>query len=660
MKSHKNRKPNRPVLFLLTALLASQPISAYAATFADMNNVPWPGAETSIQKAAELGLVVGETVNGKTYFRPRDSVSLCESAQLAYKLMLNTGKITADSSITQKWTMVLSYFNIPEWAHTAVSMCLNQEIIAYDDLSGFMKNGKSVAATREQAAKILGRALVKSVPSYQANASATSFADNASISAAARPYVAVLKEAGVVNGDDVNKFNPQKTLNRTETAVLVTNLYSVLKSSPSNTNTNTNTNTNINTTSTQSGTIATLTNFYVNFENSNSYYLFTSASIPVTLNGAASSVAKINDLFKAGTKMQATVTLNGDLRATKLVVTAELEPEKTEEEKNKKTKGELTKVTYDSDDNDGSITIAKTSTYKIDDADDVKITIDKKSYTLKKLKTLLEECKDDDKTIEVKVTLDSKGELTKIEGNVESKDDDDDDDDYDATGKLKNITNSKITIDSKKYNVDDPDWVDVTIDGRNKDYDDLKEAFEDLDDDEYLKVSITLDKNDYVTKIKATTKTEDDEKEVTGEIKDIDDDEIKIKSTKYDLDSNVDVDIENGNRDIDDIDDLIDAFESEAFTFEITATIVDDEVTKIKGSVTKVKGNLSDYDEDGIEIDTDWKKVTYDFANSFDDDDYDDFDDDVEEADDDGYDYDEIEITLKLKSGKITSVSIDY
>lgn len=65
MKSHKNRKTNRPVLFLVTALLASQPISAYAATFADMNNVPWPGAETSIQKAAELGLVVGETVNGK-------------------------------------------------------------------------------------------------------------------------------------------------------------------------------------------------------------------------------------------------------------------------------------------------------------------------------------------------------------------------------------------------------------------------------------------------------------------------------------------------------------------------------------------------------------------------------------------------------------------
>ncbi|MBQ9092294.1 MAG: S-layer homology domain-containing protein, partial [Anaerotignum sp.] len=63
---------------LVAALLAFQPVSAYAVTFADMNNVPWPGAETSINKAADLGLVVGETINGKSYFRPRDSVSLSE------------------------------------------------------------------------------------------------------------------------------------------------------------------------------------------------------------------------------------------------------------------------------------------------------------------------------------------------------------------------------------------------------------------------------------------------------------------------------------------------------------------------------------------------------------------------------------------------------
>ena len=96
----KYNKKKHPIVFLVAALMACQPITAQAVTFADMNQVPWAGAEVSINKAANLGLVVGETRNGKSYFRPKDSVSLCESAQLAYKVLLNTGKIKADSSIT--------------------------------------------------------------------------------------------------------------------------------------------------------------------------------------------------------------------------------------------------------------------------------------------------------------------------------------------------------------------------------------------------------------------------------------------------------------------------------------------------------------------------------------------------------------------------------
>lgn len=80
------KKTKHTVALALAAMLACQPLSVYAATFADMNQAPWAGAEASINKAASLGLVVGETRNGKTYFRPRDSVSLSESCQLAYKL----------------------------------------------------------------------------------------------------------------------------------------------------------------------------------------------------------------------------------------------------------------------------------------------------------------------------------------------------------------------------------------------------------------------------------------------------------------------------------------------------------------------------------------------------------------------------------------------
>ncbi|MBR5816769.1 MAG: S-layer homology domain-containing protein, partial [Anaerotignum sp.] len=226
----KYRKTARPLALLVASILALQPVSALAVTFADINQVPWPGAETSINKAADLGLVVGETINGKSYFRPKDSVSLSESCQFTYKVLLQTKKITADSSVTEKWKNVLNTYQIQDWAHPAVSFCLENGIISIADLSSYVKNGMNVAATREQAAEMLGRALTVGAPSYSATASNTKFNDNANIATDARPYIALLNEAGIVNGDDLKNFNPKKTLNRTETAVMVTNLYSKLNS----------------------------------------------------------------------------------------------------------------------------------------------------------------------------------------------------------------------------------------------------------------------------------------------------------------------------------------------------------------------------------------------------------------------------------------------
>ena len=49
------KKTKHTVALALAAMLACQPLSVYAATFADMNQAPWAGAEASINKAASLG-----------------------------------------------------------------------------------------------------------------------------------------------------------------------------------------------------------------------------------------------------------------------------------------------------------------------------------------------------------------------------------------------------------------------------------------------------------------------------------------------------------------------------------------------------------------------------------------------------------------------------
>ena len=724
----KYNKKKHPIVFLVAALMACQPITAQAVTFADMNQVPWAGAEVSINKAANLGLVVGETRNGKSYFRPKDSVSLCESAQLAYKVLLNTGKIKADSSITEKWTTVLNTYKIPSWAHTAISMCLDEGIVSIADLSTFMSGSSTKAATREQAAEILGRALTVGDPSYTASATTTKFVDNANIASDARPYVAVLNQAGIVNGDDTNRFNPKSTLNRTETAVMVTNLYEKLSGSSSVVKPSTPTTPSVpsTTTSTKTGSVAALTNFYVNFENSNAYYLYTSSSIPATLNGESTTISKLASMFLNGTDMEATITLNSSSRVTKLAVATddyaidgdEVKGEITSlsntrikidnkayeiKSKNKvivKIDGDTADfndlmdlyneedeveatVTLDDDKsvikivvNDGgsssnSSSSSKSDTVKgdIKSLSKTKIKIGSNSYNIKNSSKVtvkingttksfdkLLNIYEDDFDIKATITLDKDKYVTKIVAEY-----DEDDFDYDEKGEVTHLSDDEIEInDDDTYEIDD--WTEIKIDGKSYDLDEMMEEYEDLKSDEYFEAKLVLDKDDddYVEKLYLTTKVDDDddddEKEVEGKIKDIDDDSIKIGNKTYDLDSRVDIDIENGDADIDDLDDLIDAFE-EGFVFEVTALVEDDEVTEIEGYIVEVTGYLSDYDNDEVEIETDWDTVTYEFDDS---DDYDDFEEEVEEALDDDYDLDEIEVTLEFEDGKIVKYSLDY
>lgn len=609
------KKTKHTVALALAAMLACQPLSVYAATFADMNQAPWAGAEASINKAASLGLVVGETRNGKTYFRPRDSVSLSESCQLAYKLLIQTGKAKADDSVTQKWTPIMNAYGIQSWAYPAVSYCLENGILATSNLSGFMKNGSNLPATREQAATILGRALTKGVSSYTANETTTTFLDNSSISTEAKPYVALLKRVGVVNGDDSNKFNPKKTLNRTETAVLVTNLYGVLEKATTPTTPTTPTNPTI---STQKGTVATMTNFYVNLKDSAAYYMLASGGTTITLNGSSATMSDVVKLYKAGTSIDVTLTLDSSLHITKLEATYK---------ETKKTKGSLTKVRYNKTDKEGSITIDKDSTYSFTDKDDVDIRIDKKSYSLKELYDLFTKAEDDKATIEVEVTLDNKGNLTKITGSTKESSSSDS-----LKGKISDMSYNKsketgyIKLKGKttKYEIDDTEDVTVKIDNKTKDYKDLYNLYD--DGDSTITVTLTLNKKDYVTKITATTS--DSEDDADGNVASVtykeskDTGTVKIGSKTYDIDDvdDVDISITDGSDKIKTWEDFYNAYKDKK-TMNVSATVKNDEVTKITGKVTQAKGELSKLGKNYIKITG--KYSNNDFSYDFDEDDTD-------------------------------------
>lgn len=647
----KYRKTARPMALLVAALLACQPITAMAVTFADINQAPWPGAETSINKAADLGLVVGETINGKSYFRPRDTVSLSESCQFAYKVLLQTQKASADSSVTEKWKNVLNTYKIQDWAHPAVSFCLEEGIISISDLGTFVKNGSNMPASREQAAEILGRALTVGVPSYSATASNTAFNDNSSISSDARPYIALLNEVGIVNGDENKNFNPKKTLNRTETAVMVTNLYEELKSSASTVTPSVST-------STTSGTVKDLTNFYVNFEGSAAYYLYSSSGATATLNGKTSSVSELVTMFKDGAAMTASLTLDGNNRITKLAVEAE-----EEESEEKLTEGELTKVVYDDEEYDGSITIEKNSTYRIDDVDDVDIEIDDEEIDFEELYDLYKECKDEGDVIEVELTFDRNDDVSKIIGEVKggSSKDGDVEGDVDDVSYDEDDEEGEIEVDGDTYTFDED--TDIEIDGDSADWEDLMDAFEDAEDnDEVLEAVLTLDEDDdeYATDIEIFTEDyedddkdkDEDEEEYEGEIEDMSHDyddyegTIEVDGEEFEAPDtdDIDVDIDDGDDSIDNWEDLYAAFEF-GKTIEVTLVAEGDEVISIEGRVTAVKGQLVDFSYESLEIEVeaelDDEDVTEEYEYFFtehendedDDDEYDDWENDLEDID---------------------------
>lgn len=203
-------------------------VSAMAGTvFSDINNVPWSGAEAYITKVADLGLMVGEkTSDGTSIFRAKDSVTYSETVQLVYNILKNDKKASDSDARVIKWKPALEGYKIPQWAHQAVSYGLEKEIVTVKDLEGFIKNGNSANATREDVAVIFGRALSEDYPIK--NNPLLDFNDRAKVTSSAAPYVNLLYELKILVGDDNKNFNPKNYINRAEMAVVTTKTYSVV------------------------------------------------------------------------------------------------------------------------------------------------------------------------------------------------------------------------------------------------------------------------------------------------------------------------------------------------------------------------------------------------------------------------------------------------
>ena len=215
----------KKLAIVLAALMASgslTTIQAASITFSDINNVPWKGAETYINKAAEADLMVGEiNSKGQRVCRPKDQVTYCETMQLAYNILKTGGKLGDTTGIAAKWKAVMDGYNIPTWAQEAVGYGLEKNILTVNDVSRFMAGAnKNNYAKREDVAVIFGKALVTRTSYTTAQSPSLSFGDKAKIASTSTPYVELLNRLGIIVGDNNNNFNPRNDINRSEMAVV--------------------------------------------------------------------------------------------------------------------------------------------------------------------------------------------------------------------------------------------------------------------------------------------------------------------------------------------------------------------------------------------------------------------------------------------------------
>ena len=212
-------KGKRFAAWLLTAVMTISllTVSAGAVTFSDMTN-HW--AKTDVEYLATQGVVNGTS---DTTFTPDRAMTACEAVIFCSRA---AGVSDVDKTkIAEKWADTLKEImpdSLYSWAGTEMAVCLETGIISETELRSLAQaDGLVKAISRENLAMYLVRAmqlepLAKSLSSYP-----LSFADASSISAALQPYVYVLNTYGIVEGDQYNKFLPDRSLTRAEMAVML-------------------------------------------------------------------------------------------------------------------------------------------------------------------------------------------------------------------------------------------------------------------------------------------------------------------------------------------------------------------------------------------------------------------------------------------------------
>ena len=512
------------IIPVLIATMLGTSIPAYAANFADINDVPWEGAKTYINAVADKGLMVGsDNAQGKRVFKPKDNLTYLECAQLVYTLFGDESGLTAyNSTIGTKWSTVLKGYKISEWAWPATSFCLENSIITISDVASFMNGTTAKKAARQDVAVMFGKGFEKA---GYAQKQSFSFNDASKISSSALKYANLLGSLNILTGDNNKNFNPAALINRSEMAVIVSKTDDLLAGGST---TGTGTQTGTTTTPTGSGTVTGVVSTVVSYGDQYVLTMLTGKGAQSFMMSASTKVNYNNKTYgpeDIGESDTVVVAYNGTTVVT-VVVTKDANDDigtaKKEDNKDEEVKDTVTGIIYSM--NEDKMVVQKNDKTKVTydgfEDSDIEVVIDGSSRSYRRL---LNEYDDADRSDEINVVvyLDKDEEVIKIVATVDGGE---------VDGYIDNVTTKKIEIDNDDYYLN-KDILTIKVNGVEIKLDKLIKLVKEYDD---FYAEAALDGEEQV--ISHVITSDDYEGEgITGPVERLYDDRIKIDGKFYDF-----------------------------------------------------------------------------------------------------------------------------
>ncbi|MGD9567651.1 MAG: S-layer homology domain-containing protein [Sedimentibacter sp.] len=220
----KNNNLNK--IILLTVILSMVfTMAADAVVFTDISS-HW--ARSYIERVAENGLVTG--YSDKT-FKPDNNVNVLEALVMMSRLY----DIDEDlkDEIIEKYKPVIedmpnTLYN--EWSFDYLAVVIELGIVSENGIKDmFTKKTIFNDATREEIAVLLTKAMMLGDEAQSLKVYTLPFTDREEISTAARPYIYIMYDKEILQGDNQKNINPTDKITRAEIATVLDKAFEYIE-----------------------------------------------------------------------------------------------------------------------------------------------------------------------------------------------------------------------------------------------------------------------------------------------------------------------------------------------------------------------------------------------------------------------------------------------